>query len=194
MIAASCRKAYLRKVYKQLRYFREHRSCKHIKFHKRHKIKMSFIFSNVLVIFLLFIVDVTKNKFLLVQTINEETDNKDFKKLAEKGQDYSDDDDFKTDTASRFDPVFHMRKFHSKGDNQGSDVVEEDSFWNKEGHGFEPEVVTEVVEDENSFWNREGQGFEPEVVTEILSTNTTEKKADYDIPVDFLKMLTKPAE
>ena len=154
--------------------------------------------SNVIVvIFLLIFVDVTENKMFLVETgDNDMDDEKPVKKLEEMemGQDYSDDDDIALDAALRFNPVIHKRKYPSHDDDK-------DSFWNREGDGFEPEIVDE----DDSFWNRVGNGIEPEEVTEtdVSSTNSTsggvkgvedKKEPDYDIPADFLKMLTKPAE
>ena len=160
---------------------------------------MSFKFSNVIVLlFLLIFVNVTENRMFLVETGEKDTDDgKTVKKIAEKeiGQDYSDDDDIALEEAvSRFNPVIHKRKYPSHDDDK-------ESFWNREGNGFEPEIVDE----DDSYWNRVGNVIEPEVVTETgeSSTNSTEgsekgaedkKEPDYDIPSDFLKMLTKPAE
>ena len=159
---------------------------------------MSFIFSNVIVVLFLFIsLDVTENKMFIVETGEEDTDDaKKVQQLAEKevGQDYSDDDDIALEAVPRFNPVIHKRKYPSHDDDK-------ESFWNREGSGFEPEIVDE----DDSFWNSVGNGIEPEEVTEtdVSSTNSTveslkgtedEKEPDYDIPSDFLKMLTKPAE
>lgn len=172
---------------------------------------MSFKFSNEnVVLFLLIFVDVTENKMFLVKTGNRDIA-KTVEKLTEKemGQDYSDDDDIALDAATRFNPVIHKRKDLSYGENK-------ESFWNKEGSGFEPEIVSEAddypkysnrrrIEEEDSFWNRKGNELGPEILseTDASSINSTleiakkaeeKKEPDYDIPADFLKMLTKPAE
>ena len=166
---------------------------------------MSFKLSNVIVVFFLFIfVDVIENKMFLVQTGNRD-DVKTVRTEKEVGQDYSDDDDIALDAATRFNPVIHKRK-----------DLNYESFWNREGSGFEPEIVSEAddfpkyskrgrIEEEDSFWNRKGNRLGPEILseTDASSTNSTlenvikaeeKKEPDYDIPADFLKMLTKPAE
>ena len=170
---------------------------------------MSFKLSNVIVVFFLFIfVDVTENKMFLVQTGNRD-DVKTVRTEKEVGQDYSDDDDIALDAATRFNPVIHKRKDLNYDENK-------ESFWNREGSGFEPEIVSEAddfpkyskrgrIEEEDSFWNRKGNRLGPEILseTDASSTNSTlenvikaeeKKEPDYDIPADFLKMLTKPAE
>ena len=136
---------------------------------------MSFMFSNVIVVILLFILtDVSENKTFLIETVDEDSDGNTIEQLKENkmGQDYSDDDDVDIawDASSRFNPVIHKRKDLSDGKDDGS-------FWNREGSGFEPEIVSE--------------DYFP---TAEKSTKVEEKKEDYHIPMDFLKMLTKPAE
>ena len=135
---------------------------------------MSFMFSNVIVVILLFILtDVSENKTFLIETVDEDSDGNTIEQLKETmGQDYSDDDDVDIawDASSRFNPVIHKRKDLSDGKDDGS-------FWNREGSGFEPEIVSE--------------DYFP---TAEKSTKVEEKKEDYHIPMDFLKMLTKPAE
>ena len=137
---------------------------------------MSFMFSNVLVVILLFILaDVSENKTFIIETVDEGTDGNTLEHLTEKemGQDYSDDIDFALDAAPRFNPVIHKRNDLRNGKDGGS-------FWNREGSGFEPEIVTE-----DHF---------PKKSTVESSTKAEEKEEDYHIPIDFLKMLTKPAE
>ena len=100
---------------------------------------MSFMFSNVLVVILLFILaDVSENKTFIIETVDEGTDGNTLEHLTEKemGQDYSDDIDFALDAAPRFNPVIHKRNDLRNGKDGGS-------FWNREGSGFEPEIVTE---------------------------------------------------
>ena len=133
---------------------------------------MYFMFSNVLAVILLFILtDVSENKTFIIETVDEDTDGGNtLDGDGEKGQDYSDDVDMTLDASSRFNPVIHKRKDLSDGTDDGS-------FWNREGSGFEPEIVPE--------------DYFP---TAENSTKVEVKKEDYHIPMDFLKMLTKPAE
>ena len=88
---------------------------------------MSFMFSNVLVVILLFILaDVSENKTFIIETVDEGTDGNTLEHLTEKemGQDYSDDIDFALDAAPRFNPVIHKRNDLRNGKDGGS-------FWNE---------------------------------------------------------------
>ena len=148
--------------------------------------------SFVILLFLLY-VDIIENKTFLIETIENESEAPAHSQR-EKGQDYSDDkDEIIMDASSKFNSVIHERKEHRDGDSKAN-------FWNEEGSGIEPEIVledsstnpsSENSKEDDSNLNREG--FEPQIVTDEPSTNSTMEVA-YDIPSEFLDMLTKSAE
>ena len=143
------------------------------------------------ILLLLLYVDIIENKTFLIETIDKESEAPAHSQR-EKGQDYSDDkDEIIMDASSKFNTVTHERKEHRDGDSKAN-------LWNEEGSGIEivsedssTNPSAENSKEDDSYWNREG--FGPQIVTEEPSTNSTMEVA-YDIPSEFLDMLTKSAE